>query len=511
MPSIAIVNPASTLNNYTAEALCVGDQHFVQVADLAIATVAAFVPSHWAISLCDEGIEPVDLSCDAQFIALTGKVSQRARLFELADHFRARGQTVIIGGSFATLTPDDVRDHCDILFTGELEDIAPAFFADLEAGRWKDHYDGGQADIARAPLPRWDLYPLDRAFCGAVQTSRGCPFNCEFCDVIQYQGRKQRHKPVANVIAELDQLYALGCRSVFLVDDNFTVHRRHAEALLDALIAWNDARPGDRMTFLTQASLDVARERELLSKCRRAGLRTLFVGVETNNAESLIETGKKQNLLMPTQDALEIILAHGIAPMAGFIVGFDHDDAGIFDSMFDFIQACPLPDANPGVLTAPRQTHLYRRLQREGRLLGEVWEASAGAIFSTNVQPLLMSREALLSGARRLATKLLEPANFEARMERFMALYGADEGAAPEQASTHGRSFAHVFLRVLQQLSKRGPDEAAMITGILRRATRKPATLPSVMLFLARYAQARYVLDAVAPADIRDERQIAHA
>src|SRR5258705_372735 len=140
------------------------------------------------------------------------------------------------------------------IVTGELEELAPKLFADLGAGRWSDRYDGGQADIRLSPLPRWDLYPVRRAVAGALQTTRGCPFNCEFCDVIQYQGRKQRHKTIDQVLAELSLLHSHGFRNVFLVDDNFTVHRRFARDMLVAIADWNAARGRERISFQTQAS-----------------------------------------------------------------------------------------------------------------------------------------------------------------------------------------------------------------------------------------------------------------
>src|SRR3954463_3175047 len=261
MPSIYIVNPAADEPSYYSyEVLDGPDGGWVQVADLTIATLAAFVPEGWTIRLAEEAVYPVDLEAEVDFVAITGKVTQRGRMIALAEAFRRRGRTVLIGGPFATLSPDDMRPHADILVTGEMEELAPRLFADLAAGSWQDSYDGGRADIRLAPLPRWDLYPVDRAQLGALQTTRGCPFSCEFCDVIQYQGRKQRHKDIDQVLRELDALYAAGFRNVFLVDDNFTVHRARARAVLDAIAEWN-ARPGaERVSFLTQASLDVARD-----------------------------------------------------------------------------------------------------------------------------------------------------------------------------------------------------------------------------------------------------------
>jgi hypothetical protein len=493
MPSIHIINPTTSFPSYhTAEFF--GD--WVQVADLTIATVAGLVPHGWDIRLTEEAVSPVDLDAPADFVAITGKVSQRTRMIELAAEFRRRGRTVIIGGSFASLTPDDMRPHADILVTGELEELAPRLYADLAAGCWSDHYDGGQADIRLAPLPRWDLYPVGRAFVGALQTTRGCPFNCEFCDVIQYQGRKQRHKTVAQVMAELDLLHHHGFRQVFLVDDNFTVHRKFAHSVLDALADWNSRHADDPVTFLTQASLDVARDDELLAKCAAAGLRTLFVGIETINESSLRETGKKQNLLMPILDAVNRILAHGIAIQAGIIVGFDHDAPSIFASLREFFQVSPLPDLMIGSLTAPRATDLFRRLTAEGRLTGEVWDATAGNPFATNIVPKGMTRGELLDGVARLCCLAYSAPEFERRMLNLIDTYGASApGALAPARSAASEDRSRLFFSAIRRISALGPDEAAMVSTVLRAAARKPAVLPTVMHFLSRYGQTRYFVD----------------
>lgn len=296
MPSIYIINPAHDAASYhSAKSYVPGDgPGWALIGDLAIVTVAALVPAGWDIRVVDEIIEPVDLDADVDFVAITGKISQRSRMYWLADEFRRRGRAVLIGGCFASLNAEDARPHADILVTGELEDLAPRLFADLAAGTWADRYEGGRPDLRASPLPRWDLYPLERVSCGAVQTSRGCPFECEFCDVIQYQGRKQRHKDTAQILAELDVQYARGCRRIFLVDDNFTVYRRRAYALLADLATWNAARADDPVKFWTQASIDAARDPELLAACAAAGLTTMFVGIETVNTDSLRETGKRQ-------------------------------------------------------------------------------------------------------------------------------------------------------------------------------------------------------------------------
>jgi radical SAM superfamily enzyme YgiQ (UPF0313 family) len=201
----------------------------------------------------------------------------------------------VIGGSYASLNPDDVRPHCDILVVGEVEEIAPQIFDDIASERWRDEYVGGKVDLSMWPVPRWNLCTRDRAVSGAIQTSRGCPFECEFCDVIQYVGRKQPHKQIDQVLRELDLLYEQGYRDVFLADDNFTVYRKRAKELLSALRDWNRAAKHGRVAFSTHVSIDVGRDGELLDLAVEVGLKIVFIGIETPNEDSLRETKKRRN------------------------------------------------------------------------------------------------------------------------------------------------------------------------------------------------------------------------
>ena len=493
--SIYIINPAcSAPNYYSAEAFSDAQGGWTQVADLAIATVAAFVPDGWDVRLTDEALTAVDFDSEADYIAITGKASQRSRMIELAGEFRRRGRTVLIGGPFASLTPEEVRPHADILVTGELEGIAPKLFADLGSGQWADLYDGGQADVRLAPVPRWDLYPTSRALTGCLQTTRGCPFNCEFCDVIQYQGRKQRHKTIDQVITELGALHAHGFREVFIADDNFTVHRRWAREVLGALIRFNAEHADDPVRFMTQASLDVAREDDLLDLCRQAGIGTLFIGVETMNAASLREAGKLQNLLMPMQEAICRVVAKGIAVQAGVIVGFDHDGPGIFQELLDFFQETPVPHLGLGVLTAPPATHLFQRLTREGRIVGGIEDTSVLSPFMTNIRPAQMSRESLLAGAKSLCVELYSPARYEQRMLNMIRLFGGED-RPPAAGNARGRDNRGLAFEMLRRIAARGPAESAMVNNVIRQANRKPPVMPQVMGFLLRYEQVRHLLD----------------
>lgn len=248
---IYIINPRAATQAYFSADVFEGwgFEPTVLIADLATTTVAAMVPETFDIRLCDEHVTPIDYETPCDFVALTGKSSQVKRMLEIAREFRRRGTIVMIGGPFASLDPNAVRADCDILVQGEIEGIASTLFNDVLNGTWKSHYRGDRPDLSQSPIPRWDLYPNHRAIIGAVQTSRGCPFECEFCDVPSYLGRKQRHKKTEQVLAELDVLYGLGYRSIFLADDNFTVYRQRAKALLLALRGWNEKQTNGPVFF----------------------------------------------------------------------------------------------------------------------------------------------------------------------------------------------------------------------------------------------------------------------
>ncbi len=413
MKSIYLVVPKATPQAYYgADAFALnGFQSTQLIADLSAVTVAGFVPADFHVALCDEHIYPADLDTDCEIVALTGKETQAKRMLELADHYRAKGKIVMIGGPFASLAPERVREHCDILVRGEIEEIAAQLFADLREDRWSDEYTGGQPDLALTPPPRWDLYPNDRALIGNVQTSRGCPFECEFCDVPVYAGRQQRHKPVANVLAELDVLYALGYRTVFLADDNLTVYRQHAKELLAALAWWNSRQTQGQVSFASQVSVDASDDEELLRMCTDAGLNFVFIGLETPNLESLRETHKRQNLRRDPIERMDRFLAHGIIVTSGLIVGFDADGPDIFDMVENFVGSLPVPVFSLGALTAPAATPLRARLLASDRI-NDDFGLSSGQITGTNIVPLQMTQAELVEGLRTLKSKIYSAGAF---------------------------------------------------------------------------------------------------
>jgi len=492
--SLYLINPASDFPTYfSADILASsGLAAGASIADLATASVAALVPPGVDITICDENITPVDYDHPADWVGITGKVSQRRRIIAIADEFRRRGKRVLIGGPYASLSPHVLRSHCDVLVRGEVEDISAELFGDLRAGRERSEYHGGRPDLAKAVRPRWDLYANERALMGALQTSRGCPFECDFCDVIQYLGRQQRHKPVELVLDELEALHQCGYRSVFLADDNLTVYRRRAKHLLESIARWRRDHP---LTFVTQVSVDVARDAELLAMCADAGVTQVFIGLETPNSDSLRESRKRQNLNVDLIAATERVIEHGIAVFGGMIVGFDADTADIFERQYEFAMATAIPIFSLGVLVAPDATPLHARLALEGRLVADSLEAQA-VPWSSNIVPRHMTRAQLNTGARQLCNALYAPGAFAQRTVRFIERFGRvyqSTTALPDQLPAV-RRIDEDATEVAFGVRRLGRDESRMVQVVWDALARRPDAAPIVMRLLFLYAQIRYML-----------------
>lgn len=498
--AIYLINPACDFPTYFgAEVYAAnGFRPVTLMADLAVVTLAAMAPSDFEVRLCDENISPVDFDCAPDWVGITGKITQWGHMRNIAREFRRRGKIVVIGGPYASLCPAVVRPYCDILVRGEVEDIAEELFSDLRGGGWKTEYVGSRPDLSHSPRPRWDLYPNERALSGTVQTSRGCPFECEFCDVIQYLGRKQRHKPVEQVLGELDALYRIGHRFVFLADDNFTAYRGRAKELLAALRDWNSRRDRGEIGFATQVSIDAAKDEELLELCAEAGLTHVFIGIETPNEDSLRETKKHQNLRINLADQVQRFLDHGIAVTAGMIVGFDSDGPDIFDRQYEFAMSTPIPIFSLGALVAPAATPLHERMAGEGRLVSGGSEVAA-APWNTNIVPRQMTGEQLLEGIQGLCNKLYQPSAFGERVLRFMAALGGRGGPRRAKAKRDPggdlRTVDHDSLALLSKLERFGPQEREMWSRITRELYKKPELLGFVMGSLLQYMQIRYMYE----------------
>ncbi|MBI4849320.1 MAG: radical SAM protein [Nitrospirae bacterium] len=499
-PSLYLVNPASTFPTYySVEALRAGGYSpAALVADLAVVTIAGMAPSDFNVALVDENISPVDFDISADFVGITGKVNQWRRMAEIAREFRRRGKTVIMGGPFASLSPDVVRPYCDILVKGEIEEVSDTLFTNLRSGNWKKEYAGQRSQFSSPVMPRWDLYPNDRALLGIVQTSRGCPFQCEFCDTIQYVGRQQRHKPVQQILNELDDLYKYGYRMVFFADDNFTANRQHAKELLRELRNWNLRQKDGPVSFVTQVSIDSAADEELLRMCAEAGMIYVFIGIETPNEDSLRQSGKNQNLRDSLTGQIERFLHNGIGVMAGMIVGFDSDGQDIFARQYEFAQSVPIPIFSLGALVAPAGTQLYERLAADSRILpGEAGIATM-APWDTNIVPNRMKREELLSGIKALCARLYDPGAFTDRLMRFI-----EKAAVPDSmkesgtlGQLRGRSVEIDTMRLMSDLKRLGPEEAAMWSQVRAALSQKPKLALVVLNMLLQYMQIRYMYNS---------------
>jgi radical SAM superfamily enzyme YgiQ (UPF0313 family) len=497
-PSIYLVNPRADSPTYFGGEVFSG-RGFppgVLMADLALPTLAAMIPDDFHVALCDENLRPVDFEIAGDFVAITGKITQRQRMRAIAAEFRRRHKVVLIGGPCASLSPESLRSSCDILVRGEAEDIAAELFAHLRAGTWKDEYVGGRPELTHSPIPRWELYPNDRALAGTVQTSRGCPFGCEFCDVIQYLGRHQRHKAIPQVLAELNCLYQYGYRFVFLADDNFTAWRSRTKELLVALASWNARRDAGRVRFITQLSIEAAEDAELLELCAAAGLAYVFIGLETPNEDSLKEAHKRQNLRANPVDQVRRFLDWGIAVTGGMIVGFDSDGPDIFDRQFNFAMETRVPVFSVGLLVAPEATPLHARMAEEGRLVSNGSEVAASP-WSTNVIPLTMSTDQLTHGMQQLCRRLYDPAAFGERLRgtidllRIRAIPGAEDavGTSPK------RSIEFDALDLIRRLRRLGPAEADMLARVVADLTTNPEAAAVVSVPLLQYQQLRYMYE----------------
>jgi radical SAM superfamily enzyme YgiQ (UPF0313 family) len=446
--------------------------------NLSLPTVAGMTPAGHEVVLADENVEPIDFEVDADVVGITGYAIHRTRILEIAAEFRRRGKLVVAGGPYASLCPEDLRDHVDVLFVDEAEYTWPRFLADYAAGTWQPEYrQDEKPSMHDSPLPRFDLLKVDRYRTMTIQFARGCPFNCEFCDIIVMYGRRPRTKSVPQVMAEIEAVHRLGIPNVFIVDDNFIGNKKEAKDLLHALGEWQRAHDYP-LEMMTEVTLNVAQDEELLRLMREANFTTIFVGIESPRAASLQETHKTQNLRADILDSVHRIQRAGMEVMAGMIVGFDHDDPSIFAEQFDFIQDAHIPVSMTGMLNAMPKTPLYKRLADAGRLIAQ----SVGDQFVfTNIVPQGMSRLQLYEGYRDLLRRLYGYRSYRRRAMRLILTKG-------QQARTKLVA-SRQDLRILRQvvwtcILRASPARAWMTASmLLETALRRPRALRDAVTF----------------------------
>jgi radical SAM superfamily enzyme YgiQ (UPF0313 family) len=389
--------------------------------NLALPTLAALVDeTYFNIVLCDENVEPVDFGLACDIVGLTVHHYQRERALQIARVFKEQGKLVVMGGSYATLSPIDRHPLIDVLFRGEAERTWPQFLADYLQGCQRTIYEEkDHADIDALPRPRLDLMRNERYLLGIIQVSRGCPYKCEFCDSVVLMGRKIRYKNNEQIIAELGQLHRLGYRSIFIADDNFTADKHRVKQILTIIRDWNNALD-EPVMFSTNVSIDIVRHPELVSLLSEALVLNIFVGIESPNRDSLNEAGKFHNLRGSMLLGIELLHSRGLDVSAGMIVGFDHDNPTIFQAHADFIRHARIPICFAGMLLAPEGTPLKERLIREGRYIET--NLAGDHSFDSNIIPAQMSTDELRSGYFRLMNQLYDEQNFIERVKDLLAI-----------------------------------------------------------------------------------------
>jgi radical SAM superfamily enzyme YgiQ (UPF0313 family) len=398
---------------------------------LGLLTVAAMLPKDWSLRLVDLNVQKLadrDLAW-ADLVCVSAMIAQRKSVERLVARCRAAGKKIVAGGPLFTSAHADFPD-IDYFVLNEAELTLPGFLADLERGSPRRVYSTPEfADIRQSPVPRWDLAALHRYGSMALQFSRGCPFDCEFCDVTAKFGHFPRTKTAEQVVAELDALHGAGWRgTVFFVDDNLIGNKRGLKTdLLPALIGWQRDR-GWRFPFYTEASINLADDAELMRMMAEAGFDTVFVGIETPDAAALAECNKRQNQSRDLVADVKRIQRAGLQVQGGFIVGFDSDSPSIFQRQVEFIQKSGIVTAMVGLLNALPDTKLYARLKREGRLTGKTTGNNVDGTM--NFKPR-MPLEQLTEGYKTILRRIYAPRPYYQRVRTFLREYRRPRITAP--------------------------------------------------------------------------------
>jgi radical SAM superfamily enzyme YgiQ (UPF0313 family) len=400
---------------------------------LGLLTLAALLPGDWECRLADLNTRP--LRADdwdwAQLVMLSGMIVQRDGMRNLIQEAKQRRKPVVVGGPFATSVPQDILEAgADFLVRGEGEDTIPLWLAAWRRGeRHAVIEPDGRPDLTRSPVPRFDLLNLNDYIIAGVQTSRGCPFNCEFCDIVNLYGRKPRYKSPDQVLAELEVLFKLGWRrEIFICDDNFIGNQTHARAILHKLIPWMQSH-GEPFSFWTQVSANLGHHPAMVDLLTAANFSNVFIGVESPDEEVLVGNRKYHNVKNPLGQSLTNISANGLGVLASFIMGFDQETTGAGDRIIAFVEQNDLPLVMVNLLQALPNTALWDRLQSENRLVNtgvtaDMTEASFN--FRPSRPPEEIAAEYI-----RVVDDLYEPSKYLARTYRYILAMRPTRAAGP--------------------------------------------------------------------------------
>jgi radical SAM superfamily enzyme YgiQ (UPF0313 family) len=420
MAEIVLINPRYSISFWGMEHSLPIFRKRANMPMQSLPLLAALAGPEHTVTIVDENVEELDFNrlARADMVGVTGMNVQRVRMRQICEELHARGIFTVVGGAWVTVEEDYFEGVADAIFVGEADQSWPLFLRQWQAGEHQYRYEQTEPTLMeRLPVPRLDLLKTKHYMFGTLQISRGCPYQCEFCDIIVTFGRRPRLKTGEQITAELDSLLANGLPFVFVVDDNLIGNKKAVKQLLPHVIRWQEAH-GYPMTFFTEASIDLAEDEELMGLLARVNCQSVFVGIESPNEDALVETKKSQNLRKGAGTLLERvhrIQDFGLDIWCGMIVGFDSDDATIFEVQKRFLTEARIAQAMVGMLGAIPKTPLYERLQEEGRL-----DPDDAFRLGTNFEPAQMTREELSEGYVQLMHDLYQPQAF---FDRLDALY----------------------------------------------------------------------------------------
>ncbi|HCQ21925.1 MAG: radical SAM protein [Aphanizomenon flos-aquae LD13] len=405
----------------------------VLLPPLGLVTVAAILPQEWQFKLVDRNIRAATEEewAWADMVIFSAMIVQKQDLLAQIREAKKRGKLVALGGPYPTSTPHEVEAAgADYLILDEGELTLPMFVAAVQRGEKSGVFRATEKpDVTSTPIPRFDLLDFSAYDMMSVQFSRGCPFQCEFCDIIVLYGRKPRTKTPAQLLAELDYLYDLGWRrGVFMVDDNFIGNKRNVKLLLKELKVWMEEHQYP-FNFDTEASIDLAQDVEMMELMVDCGFKAVFLGIETPDEDSLQLTKKFQNTRSSLAESVETIIKAGLRPMAGFIIGFDGEKSGAGDRIVRFAELAAIPSTTFAMLQALPNTALWHRLKKEGRLR----ENQDGNINQTTLMNFIPTRplEELAREYVEAFCALYDPASYLDRTYRCFMMLGTPKWTAP--------------------------------------------------------------------------------
>ena len=448
---------------------------------LGLLTVAAMLPETWKLRLIDLNLRVLsqqDLA-DADFVFISAMTIQRESTYQVLEQCKSAGVKIVAGGPLFTAEFEQF-EMVDHLILNEAELTLPDFLDDLANGCAKRIYSTTAfADIQTTPVPKWDLIDLDDYATMCVQFSRGCPYNCEFCNVTALFGHRPRTKSAEQIIAELDGLYQWGWRrAVFFVDDNLIGNKKRLRnELLPALIEWRKDKKG--FAFSTEASINLADDEPLMQMMVTAGFDRVFIGIETPEEKSLAECSKKQNLNRDLIDDVKRIQRFGMQVQGGFIVGFDNDTPFTFQSLIDFIQKSGIVTAMVGLLQAPPGTRLYERLQKTGRLHEQM--SGDNVDGTTNIIPV-MNLDILHAGYRNILDHIYSPEAYYERVRTFLQTYKPHK-IKVQLSRKYIVEQSVAFMRSILRLGILGNERAHYWRLFFWALFRKPALFPQAITF----------------------------